>query len=523
MRFFRHLGATWPAAGLLAVAAVSGGPALRSPAAARSPARAPAVRQATYQGTTFTIPRRWPVINLAAHPRQCVRFDRHVLYLGTPGRNQRCPATLIGTTEAMLVRPSGARASRACGRLPGDRLITVVTTRRITVTATYGADRAQIARILASGSLRMPPEGSGGTPPPAAAGGLATSPLATPSTLPAIATSYTGQGFDACARPARRDADLAAALPVPGGRHLHRRRRPGLRPAQPDRRLGHPAAGHGLALHPHLRGAPGQLRPAPPGDQPGGRRGPGRGKAGPDARLRPGHCRSTTTWRLSRPRSARQVLRFPTSWTRELHALGYHSGFYSNSTVGHLRPGQKLFQCGRTRCRMSSTTHCGMASPIPPTRSCPPRTGRCTSAFTSTRAARTSLMAGIPSILTRITSTPAVGRGGGGSRGRRPSLRRRPGQRGRGRPSSPGRRRQAVACLVQPRARLARPGRHGRIAGVAARGGASRPRARRPCSPGERRPPLGSGTTRVRLVIAGPAERGQDGQPACRGGAGPAA
>jgi hypothetical protein len=47
------------------------------------------------------------------HPRRCVRFDRHVLYLGTPGRNQDCPSTLIGTTEALLVQPAAAHAAAA--------------------------------------------------------------------------------------------------------------------------------------------------------------------------------------------------------------------------------------------------------------------------------------------------------------------------------------------------------------------------------------------------------------------------
>jgi hypothetical protein len=203
MRFFRHLG-IWPAAGLLAVAVVAGGGALSSPAAARPPAWAPAVRLVAYRGTTLTVPRDWPVINLAAHPRQCVRFDRHALYLGTPGRNQRCPAAIIGTTEAMLVQPSGAGAMPHSAAYPVDRLITVVT-KRITITASYAAHRAQIARILACGSLPVPPGGSsGGTPPPAAAGGLASGPLARPSLLPATATSYTGQGFDACTAPRRR-------------------------------------------------------------------------------------------------------------------------------------------------------------------------------------------------------------------------------------------------------------------------------------------------------------------------------
>jgi hypothetical protein len=69
-------------------------------------------RSVRYLGRTFTVPRGWRVIDLAAHPHQCVRFDRHVLYLGAPGRVQDCPAGLVGATDAMLVQPSARRAAR---------------------------------------------------------------------------------------------------------------------------------------------------------------------------------------------------------------------------------------------------------------------------------------------------------------------------------------------------------------------------------------------------------------------------
>ena len=170
-----------------------------APSHHRSAAR-PTSQRVTYQGHTFTIPRTWRVIRLAAHPASCVRFDRHVLYLGTPGRSQRCPSTLIGTTEALLVQPATAGATVAAAMYPVERLITV-TTRRIMITATYSTDRALVNRILASASLQVPVRARAAAPPP---GGLANTPARigeARAALPASSTDFTGKGFDACTAP----------------------------------------------------------------------------------------------------------------------------------------------------------------------------------------------------------------------------------------------------------------------------------------------------------------------------------
>src|SRR5438270_1865680 len=60
----------------------------------------------TYHGYSVTVPRSWPVFNLAKASHTCVRFDRHALYLGVPGTEQRCPARAVGRTEAILVQPT---------------------------------------------------------------------------------------------------------------------------------------------------------------------------------------------------------------------------------------------------------------------------------------------------------------------------------------------------------------------------------------------------------------------------------
>ena len=154
-----------------------------------------------YRGYTFTVPRTWRVIRLAAHPRSCVRFDRHVLYLGTPGRNQDCPSTLIGTTEALLVQPAAAHAAAAAAMYPVDRLITV-TAARIKVTATYSTHRALVDRVLAGASLRVPARGTRrAVAAPDVLGRTPARKASARATVPAGATDFTGKGFDACTAP----------------------------------------------------------------------------------------------------------------------------------------------------------------------------------------------------------------------------------------------------------------------------------------------------------------------------------
>jgi hypothetical protein len=58
-----------------------------------------------YQGRVIRVPRSWPVYNLRRNPTICVRFDRPAVYLGTPGRDQRCPAHIVGRHRAILIEP----------------------------------------------------------------------------------------------------------------------------------------------------------------------------------------------------------------------------------------------------------------------------------------------------------------------------------------------------------------------------------------------------------------------------------
>ncbi|MFJ1604401.1 glycoside hydrolase domain-containing protein [Streptomyces sp. NPDC088253] len=165
----------------------------------------------TYRGHEFTVPASWPIVDLEKHPDVCVRFDRHAVYLGTPGDQQRCPAAARGRAEAFLVQPSAVRGRTASENRTARTF--QVTADRIAVTAAYAEDRTRIQDILRDAGL---PAAAVGTD--AAAGAPAAAPL------PADATSFRGEGFDACTAPGqtamdawRDDSDYGAVGVYIGG------------------------------------------------------------------------------------------------------------------------------------------------------------------------------------------------------------------------------------------------------------------------------------------------------------------
>ena len=175
-------------------------------AAAGPGATQDASKTVTYLGYNFAVPASWPIIRVT--PTTCVRFDRHAVYLGDPGSNQACPTGLLGTTEAILMQPAGGRvAAASAAEDPIAHRITAVG-QGIEVTATYGTDPGLITGILASASLPAPTvsTSAGGqvTASPASTANAAlklAEPAAAAADVPASATSFTGEGFDACAAP----------------------------------------------------------------------------------------------------------------------------------------------------------------------------------------------------------------------------------------------------------------------------------------------------------------------------------
>jgi hypothetical protein len=81
----------------------------------------------TYGGYAVSVPASWPVYDLAKDPRQCVRFDKHAVYLGPPGPDQDCPPGVVGRVDTISIGAipgapgtPGARPA-AQGNKTGDR------------------------------------------------------------------------------------------------------------------------------------------------------------------------------------------------------------------------------------------------------------------------------------------------------------------------------------------------------------------------------------------------------------------
>ena len=142
--------------------------------------------QVGYRGHEFTVPASWQVVDLEENPEACVRFDRHAVYLGTPAGRQDCPARLRGRTEALLIQPADAEGSAVTENRTARTY--QATADRIVVTAAYADDRGTIQRILRSAGL------------PAA---TAQTERAAAAPVPADATSFRGEGFDACTAPSQ--------------------------------------------------------------------------------------------------------------------------------------------------------------------------------------------------------------------------------------------------------------------------------------------------------------------------------
>ncbi|MBV9535001.1 MAG: DUF1906 domain-containing protein [Solirubrobacterales bacterium] len=173
-------------------------------ALAQTPAGARTVR---YHGLSVRLPRSWQVFNLARDPHACVRFDRHALYLGTPGPAERCPARSIGRTEAILIAPAKASPSAPNGTavglgLEGDATTFAVTPAGVDVTATWRRAPGLVAHALGRTSLPRTAQ----SPLPAASSSVAIQRAAggeTTAHTARAASIFTGLGFDTCSAPSQ--------------------------------------------------------------------------------------------------------------------------------------------------------------------------------------------------------------------------------------------------------------------------------------------------------------------------------
>lgn len=173
----------------LAVTVVLGSTAL--PAVAEPNDR---TQRVSFRDATVTVPASWPVLRVAGRSG-CVRLDRRAVYVGDPSRST-CPPHLVGRTTAVhLTTRSTVGTSRP------DRVVR--STRSPVAVVVSAGSRPRVARTIAD-SVRF----DRGTAYESTSRPRFTA-LARPAAASQFnATTFTGQGFDACT--ARSLEELAA-------------------------------------------------------------------------------------------------------------------------------------------------------------------------------------------------------------------------------------------------------------------------------------------------------------------------
>ncbi|MFB6894556.1 DUF1906 domain-containing protein [Kitasatospora sp. NPDC056327] len=303
------------------------------------------------------MPESWQVVDLTADPTSCVRFDRHAVYLGTPGSEQNCPAGLTGRTEALLVQPyQGADAAGTTVSAIAHEV--VATAPGIRATATYDTDQALVRGILAGAGLPVgaPKDGAaknpsgrgsagkGGTAGQApVAGAPATGAQAPAAKAPAAAalvanaasdlTNHSGLGFDACAAPdnATMDAWMSASPYRAVGIYIGGSRRScvqqNLTASWVQRQ-----AGAGWKFLPLYAGVQAHQIVSPDTE--------GRAAADDAADqavalgFGPGALLYFNMESYKVDLYSAKVLPFVSAWTSRLHERGYNAGYYSSSSTG---------------------------------------------------------------------------------------------------------------------------------------------------------------------------------------------
>ena len=164
-------------------------------ASARSGAKArsrPGTKTVKYDGYAVSVPASWPVYYLDKNPRQCVRYDVHAVYLGTPGPDQNCPPNLVGRVGTVSIGDAAAKNGPAGKNRPanpktgGDRKTLARAAQPALTPGTIIQDPGLNELALAMPDSAPPIEATYGTDP-----GLAVQMLAT--ARPATTGSATGR------------------------------------------------------------------------------------------------------------------------------------------------------------------------------------------------------------------------------------------------------------------------------------------------------------------------------------------
>jgi Domain of unknown function (DUF1906) len=229
-----------PQAKAAAEAALAGNPAADAPPPQPLDSHAtPVTRVVQYHGYQIQVPGSWPVYNLATDSSQCVLFNVHAVYLGTPGSAQDCPAAALGHTESLLIQavspasaPSSAvvlpspqaalshnaalpAAATAAAAVSG-MLQVEVSVAGVLVTAAYGANETQIRTILAGATQTGTASGSSASTTAAVSGPSATQGVLSSGSQLVTGQAATAQAASAQAAPAQQAAASATAAKLSG-------------------------------------------------------------------------------------------------------------------------------------------------------------------------------------------------------------------------------------------------------------------------------------------------------------------
>jgi Domain of unknown function (DUF1906) len=331
------------------IALVVAGATLSSSAAAIT-----GTRVVHFHGYGLRVPAAWPVFHLARHPTECVRFNRHAVYLGHPGTDQLCPSHAAGRTEAILIEPragsmTGARGGRSAlpsssvaGASPATGTLARIVDRAagLVITATWNQHPGVIARALHLRSVRRTAAASMVRPRPAR---MAMTSRQRSSSRAAYTPGqvYTGKGFDGCSAPSPSRMSAWSSTYHAYGMYIGGTNmgcpQPNLTASWVSQES--QAGWHLIPIYVGLQAPKNEcgcsgISPASAGNQ--GRaaaqdavaqaRSLGLGTGNPIYFDMEGY--NTTSSNTS------AVLNFLDSWTQQLHALSYKSGVYSSDSSG---------------------------------------------------------------------------------------------------------------------------------------------------------------------------------------------
>lgn len=195
---------------------------------------APAVRTVADGGVSLQVPAAWPVVSLASQPGACVRFDVHAVYIGRQQAQASCPANGVGRTEAVqfeTLTPAarahlrqalvsavvdGVGVLEEAGAPTRHAFVLAVPNAGVVVRVTWGQNPGLATQIMQS--LKVSSAGAslpGALSPQSVAAPLAVPPPVAPVATAAVAASggpsmaplatgngpSTANGFDTCAAP----------------------------------------------------------------------------------------------------------------------------------------------------------------------------------------------------------------------------------------------------------------------------------------------------------------------------------